>query len=223
MRYENTKQAEGKEPPSEGSGGLSLTAVGLNPDRKLALPFEQQPRESSKAYAAFREYLEMGADRSMAAVAKKLSKSEQLIRRWGFKYDWTARVKAYSAHLAEVERRAIEDMAVEKAVEWSKVWEPLKRECWREGMDLLAEVKAFRKQWQKSSRPPGFESLVRAMELAFKLKQFAAGMPSEVKEVHQTFDGKLEIEWEVALRKAYGKPETVVTVEPEALPPKEGE
>lgn len=192
------------------------------------LPFEKQPRESEKAFAAFRAYLEMGPQRSIRDVARKLGKSSTLMGRWSSKYDWPSRVATYGAHLAEVERRAIEATAVEKAVEWAKVWEPLKREAWREGMELLAEVKEFRKKWQKSSRPPGFESLIRAMELAFKLKQFAAGMPSEVKEIHQTFDGKLEIEWEVALRKAYGKPETVVTVEPvepeaKQLPPKEGQ
>ncbi len=194
---------------------------------KGVLPFERQPQEGERAYAAFRAYLEMGTERSIRDVARKLGKSATLMGRWSSKYDWPSRVAAYGAHLAEVERRAIEATAVEKAVEWAKVWEPLKREAWREGMELLAEVKEFRKKWQKSSRPPGFESLIRAMELAFKLKQFAAGMPSEVKEVHQTFDGKLEIEWEVALRKAYGKPETIVTVEPvepeaKQLPPKEG-
>ncbi|MFN7139278.1 MAG: hypothetical protein ACK4UN_08065 [Limisphaerales bacterium] len=188
-----------------------------------AVPFEQQPRESAKAFAAFREYLEMGPERSMAAVAKKLAKSEQLIRRWGYKYDWTARVKTHAAHLAEIERLAIEGLATEKAVEWVKTHDALKREAWRKGEELMKQCDALLALWKKASRPPGFESLIRGIELAFKLKQFAAGLPSEVKEVHQTFDGKLEIEWEVALRKAYGKPETVVTVEPEALPPKEGE
>jgi hypothetical protein len=181
-----------------------------------ALPFEQQPRESAKAFAAFREYLDMGPERSMAAVAKKLAKSEQLIRRWGFKYDWTARVKAYSAHMAELERLAIEAMATEKAVEWAKTHEPLKREAWRKGEELMKRCDALLEMWDNASRPPGFESLIRGIELAFKLKQFAAGLPSEVKEVHNTIEGKLEVEWESALRKAYGKAE-VVDVEPKPV------
>jgi hypothetical protein len=174
-----------------------------------ALPFEQQPRESAKAFAAFSIYLELGPERSMAAVAKKLSKSEQLIRRWGFKYDWTARVKAHAAHVAELERVAIESLATEKAVEWVKTHDALKREAWRKGAELMEQCDAFLALWKKASRPPGFESLVRAIELAFKLKQFAAGLPSEVKEVHTTIEGKLEVEWEIALRKAYGKTEVV--------------
>ena len=42
------------------------------------------------------------------------------------------------------------------------------------------------------------------LELAFKLKQFAAGMPSEIKEVHNLHAGKVSLEWEEAIRKAYG-------------------
>jgi hypothetical protein len=46
--------------------------------------------------------------------------------------------------------------------------------------------------------------MARMMELAFRLKQFAAGMPSEVKEVRETHTTNLRVEWEVALRKIYG-------------------
>ena len=41
------------------------------------------------------------------------------------------------------------------------------------------------------------------LDLAFKLKQFAAGMPSEIKEVHNLHAGKVSVEWEEAIRKAY--------------------
>ena len=62
--------------------------------------FEQQPHESGKAFAAFSLYLSLGSERSTAAVAMKLAKSEQLIRRWSAKFGWTQRVAAYGAHLA---------------------------------------------------------------------------------------------------------------------------
>jgi hypothetical protein len=51
---------------------------------------------------------------------------------------------------------------------------------------------------------PGFESVVRGIELAFRLKQFAAGMPSEIREVNTTVSGTVELDWEVALKKIYG-------------------
>ena len=68
--------------------------------------FEQQPRESAKAFAAFSLYLNLGPQRSTAAVANKLAKSEQLIRRWSAKFAWTDRVAAHAAHYAIIEREA---------------------------------------------------------------------------------------------------------------------
>ena len=44
-----------------------------------ALPFEQQPRESGKAFAAFKTYLELGPERSLATVAVKVGKSRAVI------------------------------------------------------------------------------------------------------------------------------------------------
>ena len=45
--------------------------------------------------------------------------------------------------------------------------------------------------------------MARMLDLAFKLKQFAAGMPAEIKEVHNLHAGKVSLEWEEAIRKAY--------------------
>jgi hypothetical protein len=42
----------------------------------MPLAFEQQPRESAKAFEAFSLYLAMGPDRSLAAVGDKLGKSK---------------------------------------------------------------------------------------------------------------------------------------------------
>ena len=77
----------------------------------MPMTFEQQPKESAKAFAAFSLYLNLGAERSTAAVGKKLGKSEGLIERWAAKFDWTARVQSYAAHFALVERGAIEAAA----------------------------------------------------------------------------------------------------------------
>jgi len=166
--------------------------------------FEQQPRESNKAFAAFRAYLDMGPERSTAAVAKELAKSRQLVRRWSAKFGWTERVQAYAAHVAEVERKAIEAVAVEKAVEWVKTHEPIRREAWQEAEKTIAMLREARKRWEESGRTPGFEGMARMLELAFKLKQFAAGMPSEVKEVNTNIRATIDVEWEIAIRKAYG-------------------
>ena len=84
----------------------------------MPLPFEQQPRESVKAFAAFSLYLSMGPERSIEECARKLLKSSRLLRRWAQKFDWSGRVQTHAAHLAVVEREAIEAVARGKAAEW---------------------------------------------------------------------------------------------------------
>ena len=66
--------------------------------------FEQQPRESAKAFAAFSLYLSLGPERSTREVGKQLGKSAGLIERWAAKFDWRNRVAAHATHLAIVER-----------------------------------------------------------------------------------------------------------------------
>ena len=169
----------------------------------MSHPFEQQPRESNKAFAAFKEYLDMGPERSFEAVARTLTKSSRLLKRWSKRFDWPGRVAARDAHLAELERQAIERLAVEKAVEWWQLHEPAKRQAWLEAEEAIRDVQEARRRWRESGRTPGFEGMARMLELAFKLKQFAAGMPSEIKEVHNLHAGKVSLEWEEAIRKAY--------------------
>ena len=170
----------------------------------MNLAFEQLPKESAKAFAAFSLYLNLGAERSLAAVAQKLSKSEQLLKRWSAKYDWQARVKNHGAHLAEVERKAIEGATIENAVDWHRTHEAVRREAWQEAEKTIAMVRQARALWEKSGRTPGWEGMARMLELAFKLKQFAAGMPNEVKEVNTNITATVDVSWEIEIRKAYG-------------------
>jgi len=182
----------------------------------MPMVFDRQPRESSKAFAAFQTYVELGLERSHAVVAEKYGISRRMIHKWAKKFGWTERIAARDGYLADAERMAIERVATEKAVEWWKLHEPIRREAWLEAERAIAMVRKARERWEKSGRTPGFEGMARMLELAFKLKQFAAGMPSEVKETHTHVTGKVSVEWEAAIRKAYGvadQPAAVVEVE----------
>src|SRR5262245_52262706 len=92
--------------------------------------FEQLPKETAKAFAAFSIYLNLGAQRSTAAVAKLLSKSEQLMRRWSARWRWTVRVQAHAEHFAKIEREATEAVARCKAGEWLKRQQVIREEEW---------------------------------------------------------------------------------------------
>lgn len=45
---------------------------------KAVMVFEQQPKESNKAFAAFKSYLEHGPERSLALVVDKIGKRKTM-------------------------------------------------------------------------------------------------------------------------------------------------
>jgi hypothetical protein len=170
----------------------------------MPLKFEQQPRESNKAFAAFKTYLELGPQRSLATVAEKHSKSKTMVERWSRRFGWPARVQAHDAHLALLEREAIESLAMEKAVDWSKVHEAVKVAEWQRHKKLIALADEMILRWEKNKAKCGtLEGIARVLELATKLGRLAAGLPTEVKEVNTTMKATIDVDWEIAIRKAY--------------------
>jgi len=176
----------------------------------MAMVFERQPRESAKAFAAFSVYRDMGPERSLAAVAEKLGKSKVMMEKWSRKFHWPARVAAHGAHLAMFEREAAEAVARKEGAEAARTEARVKEEAWREGEELIAMAREFKQRWRDTTRVPGFESVVRALELAFKLKAFSVGAALDVRQVNTRVGGAdggpIRIEIEAALDKIYGKP-----------------
>ena len=58
-------------------------------------PWERQFAESRQAFEAFCIYRDMGPTRSSEKVARELSKSAQLMRRWSANWDWVERVNEW--------------------------------------------------------------------------------------------------------------------------------
>ncbi len=176
----------------------------MNETKTTGLLFEQRPRETTKAYTAFKTYLDLGDQRSLARVASQLGKSKTLMERWSRRFDWSGRVQAHAAHLAMVERQAIEGLAVEKAIEWDKVHEAVKIAEWQRHKKLIALADEMLVRWEKNKAKCGtLEGIARVLELATKLARLAAGMPTEVKEVNTNMKATIDVDWEIAIRKAY--------------------
>lgn len=70
-------------------------------------PWERQKGESAQAYEAFSTYLGMGAERSLSAVAKQLSKSLPLIKRWSREKEWQERIRAYDNDIEKQARKKV--------------------------------------------------------------------------------------------------------------------
>jgi hypothetical protein len=184
----------------------------------MPLPFEQQPRESAKAFAAFSLYLNLGAERSTAAVAKELAKSEQLVRRWSAKFGWTDRVAAHAAHLAVVERGAIEAAARGKAAVWENREQDLRETEWAMHEAAIAAAKrGLAAYMEKDKVYANLADIARMLEIASKLGRLATGLD---KSNGETSDEPLtmRVEVTVALEKIYGEPLPGEIVDVEAVP-----
>lgn len=173
----------------------------------MALPFEQQPRESAKAFAAFSVYLNLGPERSLAAVARELAKSEQLLKRWSARHDWPARVQAHAAHLATVEREAQEVITRTRAAEWIQRREDHRQEEWDLRGELIVAGRAVLTRFKDGAKGATLGDVARALELASKLGRLASGMATDKTEVTGEDGGPIRVELSAALAKVYGTPQ----------------
>lgn len=218
LKDKDTNQAVRKGEPSLGSGSPSIPAI--RPARK-ALPFEQQPRESTKAFAAFLVYLNLGAKRSLATVARQLAKSDQLIKRWSARFDWPGRVSAHVAHFAAVEREATEVLTRTKAAQWLTRREEHRDEEWAMRGELMLAGRTVLARFKDGAKGATLGDVARALDLASKLGRLASGMATDKTELTGEDGGPLRVELSAALAKVYGEVLDVEAVPVPALP--EGE
>jgi hypothetical protein len=181
--------------------------------------FEQLPKESAKAFAAFSLYLNLGAERSLAAVAQKLSKSEQLLKRWSAKFDWPARVATHAAHYAIIEREAVEAVARGKAAEWEKRETQLRETEWSMHERAIAAAKRGLDAYMEREKVyANLADIARMLEIASKLGRLATGLDKSNGEQRDGGDlPTLRVEVTVALEKIYGG--EIVDAEVVAAPP----
>jgi len=185
----------------------------------MPLPFEKQPRESAKAFAAFSLYLSQGPERSTAAVAKELAKSEQLVRRWSAKFGWTDRVAAHGAHLAIVEREAIEAAARGKAAEWSSREQKLRETEWAmHEAAIAAAKKGLAAYMERDKVYANLADIARMLEIASKLGRLATGLGTDGDGRKADELPAMRVEVTVALEKIYGEPLPGEVIDVEAVP-----
>ena len=181
----------------------------------MALAFERQTKESEKAFAAFSLYLSMGPERSLSKVAAKLSRSKTMMEKWCRRFEWPARVSAYAAHMALVEREAAEAITRAKGVDWAKRYQELRELEWQERRNLVEFAAEVRRRWMaKAERCGTLEGYARLLELASKLGHSACEvLPHGHQADGRGPDGQqaggqapIRIEVELALKKIYGQP-----------------
>ena len=185
----------------------------------MALVFEQQPRESDRAFAAFSVYLSLGPQRSLDMAAQKCAKSIPLLKRWCRKFDWPARVAAYGAHLAVVEREAIEAAARGKAAEWSAREQQLRETEWTMHERAIAAAKRGLDAYMAREKVyANLADIARMLEIASKLGRLATGLGTDGDRRKGDELPAVRVEVKVALEKIYGQPLPGEVVDVEAVP-----
>lgn len=191
------------------------------------MAFEQQPKESAKAFEAFSMYLNMGPERSLAAVGQKVGKSKSLLERWSAKFDWPGRVQAQGAYLAIVEREATEAVARGRSAVWVKRQQEVREREWEMHEKCIAAAKRGLAAFMEREKVyANLADISRVLEVASKLGRLATGMATDKTEVTGEGGGPIRVELEAALKKVYGDVVEVKEVEssphPGPLPQGEG-
>jgi len=60
-----------------------------------AQPWERQKGESAKSFEAFATFRDLGPERTISEVSKRLQKSGSLLYRWSNAWDWDERARAW--------------------------------------------------------------------------------------------------------------------------------
>lgn len=187
----------------------------------MALPFEQQPKESAKAFAAFQEYLNLGPQRSLAAVRQKLGKSKALIERWCSKFDWVERVNAYNGQMLALKQTLKEEFLREIALAEAERDKAQEEAEWKSRCRALRLANEAMDRWEANEHKYGsLEGIARLLELASVLGRRSRGMPLQVKDEPPPPQSApaISIEFIAAIEKIYGQPVPRQFIDVEAKP-----
>jgi hypothetical protein len=97
--------------------------------------------ESQKAFAAYCEYREMGAERSLEAVHRKFGKSSRLLARWSSYWSWVKRAAAYDADLAKKEHAAKEYALEAESKKWVEREIAMRETYWQLSMQVVDKIR----------------------------------------------------------------------------------
>ncbi len=154
-------------PPPEDTG-----ADPAPPPRDL---WDRQPGESSAAFALFTQFLELGADSTLADLAEKTGRTLTSIRHMSGRHNWTERAAAWRQHLAHAAHEAREQVARDEALLWSSRSKLARELAWELGLSLgntFRNVNNLVQADPKASIP--LYALTKLSESAIKLLRIAA-------------------------------------------------
>jgi len=141
-------------------------------------PWEQQPHESAKAFAAFKQYCEQGPSRSIRLLGAEQGRgAPTVLHRWSAAHDWQERGRAFDAHLNELATKAEEKAIEAGAGRWLECVQQLRKQEWDVAQRLITKAQSILDQLE--DQPGTIGEAARLMDLASKLGRLACGVATE--------------------------------------------
>jgi len=159
--------------------------------------WDRLPGESSKAYAHFCLYRDMGQERSLrklAAEAKTRSRLRQL-QHWSSRWKWVERCRSYDDHLQFQDRLRHEKERKDMLTRHGKI-AVLGQNLVVKGIEkLLADV-------EQGKRDLSASDASRLLDVAVKIERLSRGEPTEISELGGSDEHPVRLNIEARARQA---------------------
>jgi len=159
--------------------------------------WDRQPGETSKAYAHFCLYREMGVSRSLRQMQKVpgCTAVVRQLNRWSSKWRWVQRCQQYDDHLERQARREQERERKEMVKRHAKI-AVLGQNLVVKGLEkLVAEI-------EDGSRRATASDLSRLLDVAVKVERLSRGEPTEISELGGSDEHPVRVNLEDRARQA---------------------
>lgn len=152
--------------------------------------------ESDTAFAAFKQYRDMGPDRSIAKLQEKLGKQptyKRQLSRWSADFSWVKRAEAYDADQDEKAQVLLDAAFKEQGTDWATRQIAHREKTWLLSEKLIQRAERMlkyplvRKQKSEDGKVViisparwAYADINKLIETADKLARLAAEMPTSV-------------------------------------------
>jgi hypothetical protein len=179
--------------------------------------WDRQPDEPAEAYQLFIAWLTLPSVRKTAAAAKKFGCSVHRVRRTAARHRWKTRTRAFDNYRASLASDALHRLLHREARTMEERADQFRQQEWalHEGMMLMAQ--GIIENLRKYPRSTSINDVVKLIDFASRLGRRAAGMPIDHTEPPPA-PPALDLEWEAAIRKAYGPCAAPPARQPPAAP-----
>ena len=152
-------------------------------------PWERQPKESAKAFAAFAAYRDLGPDRTVAKAVTILGKKtgyRRAMEEWSVRWGWVARASLWDDHQDRFERDAAlviaEQTIREKVAVADGLWKTAAKGLlmWNKYLDQTSQQQTASGVFEQPPISPG--DVYRLADAGLKLSQLLEGKPTDIQE-----------------------------------------